>query len=86
MDHLPLSVEAGVGVLRIERVDKRNALSEAMVQALSTRCCEIEARDDIDALILTGSEGIFCSGGDIDDWSSRDAATFGRRWVRDGHL
>lgn len=84
-EHVPLSVEDGLGILRLARVEKRNALNESMVKALLLRCLEVDARDDIDVLILTGTGDSFCSGGDIDDWSARDATAFGRRWVRDGH-
>lgn len=80
-----LEVEGGVGILRIEREDKRNALDAEMVDALGDLCRQIERRDDIAVLILTGRGRSFCAGGDIAAWSSETPANFGRHWVRDGH-
>ncbi|WP_102108084.1 enoyl-CoA hydratase/isomerase family protein [Oceaniglobus roseus] len=80
-----LTVGAGVGTLRIRREDKRNALDAAMMEALAGLCREIERRDDIGVLILTGSGRSFCAGGDIAAWSGESPAAFARHWVRDGH-
>jgi enoyl-CoA hydratase/carnithine racemase len=80
-----LEVEAGVGILRIDREDKRNALDAAMVDALGDLCRTIERRDDIAVLILTGRGRSFCAGGDIAAWSNETPTDFGRHWVRDGH-
>lgn len=84
-DAFSLEVEGGVGILRIEREEKRNALDAAMVDALGDLCRRIERRDDIAVLILTGRGGSFCAGGDIAAWSGESATDFGRHWVRDGH-
>lgn len=80
-----LEVADRVGVLRITREDKRNALDAAMMGALGELCREIEHREDIGVLVLTGSGASFCAGGDIDAWSALDAPTFSRHWLRDGH-
>lgn len=80
-----LEVEGGVGILRIDREDKRNALDAAMVDALGDLCRKIERRDDIAILILTGRGRSFCAGGDIAAWSNETPTDFGRHWVRDGH-
>ena len=80
-----LEVEGGIGTLRIEREDKRNALDAAMVDALGNMCRKIERRDDIAVLIVTGRGDSFCAGGDIAAWSKESPTDFGRHWVRDGH-
>jgi enoyl-CoA hydratase len=87
MDHenFLLEVSQGVGLLRLNRPEKRNALTGEMVDALANLCREIERRDDIGVVILTGSGTAFCAGGDIDAWSSESPEAFGRHWVRDGH-
>lgn len=84
-DAIALEVADGVGVLRIDREEKRNALNAAMMDALGDLCREIERRADIAVLILTGSGKAFCSGGDIEAWSALDPARFSRHWLRDGH-
>ena len=80
-----LDVEGGIGILRIDREDKRNALDAEMVDALGDLCRQIERRDDISVVILTGRGRSFCAGGDIAAWSGESATDFGRHWVRDGH-
>jgi len=80
-----LRVEKRVGILRMERPEKRNALDAPMLEALGEKLWEIEHRDDLEVLILTGRDKAFCAGGDIEAWSGLDAAGFGRHWIRDGH-
>lgn len=84
-DAFSLEVEGGVGILRIDREDKRNALDAAMVDALGDLCRTIERRDDVSVVILTGQGRSFCAGGDIAAWSGETPTDFGRHWVRDGH-
>jgi enoyl-CoA hydratase len=56
-----------------------------MIDALLQACRVIE-RSDARVAILSGEGGkSFCAGGDIEAWSSLDAETFSRRWLRDGH-
>ena len=52
---MSLSVADRVGVLRLTREARRNALDAAMVDELAALCREIERRDDLDVLLLTGS-------------------------------
>ncbi|MBY6116949.1 enoyl-CoA hydratase/isomerase family protein [Mameliella alba] len=82
---LSLEVTDRIGILRIDREDKRNALDAEMVDALGDQCRQIERREDLDVLILTGRGRSFCAGGDIAAWSAQSATGFGRHWLRDGH-
>ncbi len=84
-DVFELTAEGGVGLLRIDRPEKLNALDAAMVDRLGDLCRDIERRDDIDVLLLTGRDKAFCAGGDIAAWSEESPEAFGRHWVRDGH-
>ncbi len=74
----------GVATLTLARPEKHNALSEAMIDALSARAAEIAGRSDIRVVILTGQGPSFCAGGDLawmqeqmdgDDAMRRAAAT-----------
>ena len=82
---ITLSVDEGVALIVLNRLEKRNALDADMVQALCNICFQIEHRDDIQVVLLTGVENTFCAGGDIHAWSNESAANFARHWVRDGH-
>ncbi|MGD9479943.1 enoyl-CoA hydratase/isomerase family protein [Shinella sp. G-2] len=80
-----LSIESQVARITLRRPEKLNAIDEDMIDALLKACRAIE-RSDARVAILAGEGGkSFCAGGDIDAWSSLDADTFSRRWLRDGH-
>lgn len=80
-----LSIEDCVARITLRRPEKLNAIDEDMIDALLQACRVIE-RSDARVAILAGEGGkSFCAGGDIDAWSSLDADTFSRRWLRDGH-
>lgn len=73
MNKLPhcdtLTLERQSHALRItlNRPQARNAMSLQMVAELATVFTQIEADDTIRAVVLRGSEGHFCAGGDIKD-------------------
>ena len=58
-------------VARLHRPEKRNAIDQAMVDALHVLCAELEAIPRI--LILTGWGGVFASGADIAELRERRA-------------
>ncbi|MDS1309303.1 enoyl-CoA hydratase/isomerase family protein [Marinobacter xiaoshiensis] len=51
----------------INRPDSRNAMSLQMVAELSTIFTEVESDSSIRAVVIRGSGGHFCAGGDIKD-------------------
>jgi enoyl-CoA hydratase/carnithine racemase len=82
---IELVVADHVARLTLRRPEKLNAIDESMVDALLQACRDIE-RSDARVAILMGEGGrSFCAGGDIEAWSSLEADTFSRRWLRDGH-
>ncbi|MER9335783.1 enoyl-CoA hydratase/isomerase family protein [Mesorhizobium sp. M0293] len=82
---IELRIEGHLARLTLRRPEKLNAIDEDMVDALLQACRTIE-RSDARVAILSGEGGrSFCAGGDIEAWSSLDADTFSRRWLRDGH-
>lgn len=50
---------------RLNRADKRNALSEELVAALGLLCDDVAADLDARALVLWGAGGHFCAGADF---------------------
>lgn len=84
-NYFDLTVVDHVGILKINKPERLNALSAEMVDELFDQCRAIERRDDVLVLLLTGEGKAFCAGGDIDAWSSETPQDFGRHWVRNGH-
>lgn len=55
----------GVATLTLNRPDNRNALTGEMSGAIVDAIDEAEAADDVRCLVVTGTDGSFCAGGDI---------------------
>jgi enoyl-CoA hydratase len=53
-------------VLTMNRSDRRNALSLDMIVRMADAWAAIDADDTIRSVILTGAEGAYCVGGDLD--------------------
>lgn len=82
---IDLVIADRIARLTLRRPEKLNAIDADMVDALLQACRTIE-RSDARVAILSGEgQKSFCAGGDIEAWSSLDAETFSRRWLRDGH-
>ncbi|MFS0782411.1 enoyl-CoA hydratase/isomerase family protein [Bacillus sp. 1P06AnD] len=63
--------EQGILILRLNRPEKRNAISFSMIAALGQALEEAANDPQVNALIVTGTgEAAFCSGGDLDDFHS----------------
>jgi enoyl-CoA hydratase len=54
-----------VATITMNRPAARNALNEELRRALPKAVAECDARDDIDVLILTGTDPVFCAGLDL---------------------
>jgi isohexenylglutaconyl-CoA hydratase len=57
--------DAGVWFARLNRPDKRNALSDALVAAIVATCERVAADLEARALVLHGAGGHFCAGADF---------------------
>jgi enoyl-CoA hydratase/carnithine racemase len=55
----------GVAVLRINRSAQRNSLSVVTLLSLETAFATLSAREDIGAVVFTGTGDVFASGADI---------------------
>ncbi len=69
MDDLPvlLRLENGVAILTLNAPKRRNALSTAMRNLLTEQLASLCENDEVRAIVLTGAEGHFCSGGDVSE-------------------
>ena len=57
--------ERGVATLTLNRPRVRNALSSELLVALQSAMREMDQDDDVDVVILTGSDPAFCAGLDL---------------------
>jgi 2-(1,2-epoxy-1,2-dihydrophenyl)acetyl-CoA isomerase len=58
-------VADGVACITLNRPQRRNALSEAMLRALAAVLASVESDPAIGCVLLTGAGGAFCAGGDV---------------------
>jgi len=64
------SIDDGVGVITMHRPERRNAFSNAMLDAMARVLADFEIDDDVGCIVLTGAEGGFCAGGDVKGMAS----------------
>jgi isohexenylglutaconyl-CoA hydratase len=57
--------EGGFWFARLNRPDKRNALSDALVAAIGALCERVGADHEARALVISGAGGHFCAGADF---------------------
>lgn len=75
MDHTVLvSEQDGVLEIRLNRPEKKNALTRPMYEAVSAAFERADASPTIRAVLLTGTGDTFTSGNDISDFQERGAA------------
>ena len=83
MNNLKLEVENEIAVLTIDRPKALNALNTETLEELNEVLTEIEGRDDVKVVILTGSgEKSFVAGADIAEminFTAPEARAFGMR-------
>ncbi len=58
-------VEGGVAILTMNRPKRRNAFSGPMLAGMEKALIEVETANDVRCVILTGTGGAFCAGGDV---------------------
>jgi 2-(1,2-epoxy-1,2-dihydrophenyl)acetyl-CoA isomerase len=64
-EDLLAEVDDGVAVVTMNRPERRNALSGAMLDALARVLADLEIDNSVSCVVLTGAGGAFCAGGDV---------------------
>jgi 2-(1,2-epoxy-1,2-dihydrophenyl)acetyl-CoA isomerase len=72
-----VDVQDGVGVITLNRPDRRNALTLDMLSMIGTALADLEANPSVGAVVLTGAGGAFCGGGDVKAFAARGGAGAG---------
>ena len=84
MDYQTIAVEVGqtgIVALRLNRAEKRNALSAEMIAELTAFATEAQSRRDWRAIVLSGAGDVFCAGGDLAWMQAQMAADRATRMV-----
>ena len=63
--------EDGIRIVRMNRADKKNALTQPMYAEMTRALREAEASDAVRCVVLAGGPGAFCAGSDISDFQKR---------------
>ena len=69
-----LHIENSVALLTLNRPERRNALSLALLADLNAAMSEIAANDDARAVVITGAGKGFCAGADMSDFKQMPTA------------
>lgn len=65
-------IEGPVGVISFNRPEHRNALSDGVYQGFATVLPQFAADPDIRVVLITGTGGAFCAGGDVKGMNARN--------------
>ena len=72
-EDLLADLEAGVLTITLNRPQARNAMSDAMNQALGRQLAAAELDPEVRCVVLTGAGPGFCAGGDVKGMADRNA-------------
>lgn len=84
--HLRVRVDDAIAYFELDRADKRNALSDALIDSLEAALRDLG--DDVRAIVLTGAGEHFCAGLDLAENSVRsplDVLQVSQRWHKVFH-
>lgn len=76
MEVLP---EQRIAVLTLNRPESRNAMNMGLVARLHHYLDELEERSEVNAVVLTAADPVFCAGADLKEVGSSDPDTMRRR-------
>src|SRR2546429_6336492 len=77
-EDLRAEIDDGVAVITMNRPDRRNAFSAAMVSALGAVLAQVETDEAVGCVVLTGAGGAFCAGGDVKGMAAPSAGRASR--------
>jgi enoyl-CoA hydratase/carnithine racemase len=69
-DHIELTRRDGVLAIRMNRPDKKNALTAAMYGAMSKAMLEADGDASVGAILFLGLPGVFSAGNDLKDFAA----------------
>jgi enoyl-CoA hydratase/carnithine racemase len=70
-DQIAVTDEGGIRIIRMNRPEKKNALTQPMYAAMTEALREAANSDSVHCIMVAGSPGAFCAGSDISDFQKR---------------
>jgi len=70
-DQIVVTDDGGIRIIRMNRPEKKNALTQPMYAAMTLALREAANSDAIHCIMVAGSPGAFCAGSDISDFQKR---------------
>ena len=67
-DHVLVAIEDGVQTIRLNRPEKKNAITRPMYAAMAAAVTDADSRDDVRATLFLGTPGVFSAGNDMNDF------------------
>ena len=67
-DSIVVTDDGAVRIIRMNRPEKKNALTQPMYAAMTGAMREAEASEAIRCVVLAGGRGAFCAGADIGEF------------------
>ena len=84
-EHIAVDVQDAVAIVTLERANVLNALNAALLSELSQALNELDNRDDVGAVVITGSGSkAFAAGADIGELNALRGAIEGANKARTG--
>jgi enoyl-CoA hydratase/carnithine racemase len=80
-DHIVTSLRDGILQIRINRPEKKNALTQEMYTAMANALAQADDNPDVRVVTLTGTGDSFTSGNDVADFLKRDTSSSDQRPV-----
>ena len=71
-DCILTEIDAGVGVITLNRTDALNAFNRQLMDEVTDAVRKFEADANVGCMVITGSEKAFAAGADIKEMSSKD--------------
>ncbi|MBC5762930.1 enoyl-CoA hydratase/isomerase family protein [Ramlibacter albus] len=78
-------VEGAAFIVQMNRPDRRNAVSERMMDDIVDACGEAAGIKEVAAIVITGGEGYFSAGADLNEAFQVTTAQEGRRYFSHWH-
>ncbi|MEM7453434.1 MAG: enoyl-CoA hydratase-related protein [Planctomycetota bacterium] len=86
-EFISTNIENGVGRIRLNRPEKRNALKRAFIEELNDAVAQMEAEESLRVLLLEAEGKVFCAGMDLGEMQERASSPDGKsEWLKDSEV